>query len=142
MEIRSPANEEEMNKCFRLRWEVLRRAWGQPVGSERDNTEETSFHMMVIDKGNVLATGRAHFNTPEEAQVRWMAVDAGQQGKGLGGKVLKSLEQLVKEKGATRVVLNSRSNAIPFYTAHGYRITGEGPLMFGSIVHVRMEKEL
>src|SRR5687768_7799827 len=124
MEIRPPQNEEELRKCFRLRWEILRKPWDQPRGTETDELEHEALHIMVIDDGKVLATGRAHFINPELAQVRYMAVASAEQGKGLGGKLLQALENEVRKKGGIRIMLNSRSNAIDFYSSHGYRVTG------------------
>ena len=44
-----PQTPEEFKQYFSLRYEILRKPWGQPKGSERDEGEETSIHRMIID---------------------------------------------------------------------------------------------
>ena len=139
----APVSEADWIKYFDLRWRVLRAPWNQPRGSERDDCEDTSIHLMVCDASRTpLAIGRAHFNSQTEAQVRYMAVEPALAGRGLGGRVLAGLEKRAQAQGATRVVLNARKPAIPFYLKHGYTIVGPADTLFGTIEHVRMEKVL
>src|SRR5437764_2153978 len=82
----SPQSQGEWDGYFDLRWRVLRAPWQQPRGSEKDDIEAESQHLMIAGKDSrPLAIGRLHFNTPAEAQVRFMAVDPSAQGHGLGG---------------------------------------------------------
>ena len=69
-----------------------------------------------------------------------MAVEPAFAGRGFGGRVLVGLEKRAQAQGATRVVLNARKPAIPFYLKHGYTIVGPADTLFGTIEHVRMEK--
>ena len=64
-----PQTPEEFKQYYSLRYEILRKPWGQPKGSERDEGEEASIHRMIIDKktGNVLAGGRLQINFREKA---------------------------------------------------------------------------
>ena len=84
MKIIEPTTSREFKKYYNLRYEVLRKPWLQPKGSERDEAEGTSLHRMIIDKPNrkAIAVGRLQFNTIEEAQIRYMAVSDDYQGKG------------------------------------------------------------
>lgn len=142
MEIRSPKTKKESEKYYDLRWRILRAPWNQTRGTEKDDLEDKSIHMMVYDNGKVLSVGRAHFNSSQEAQIRYMATEEGYRGKGLGGKVLEELEKRIKEKKAKYIILNARENAIPFYEKHCYHIIGEAPTMFGVIKHKKMRKDL
>jgi len=73
---RSPQTPAEWENYFDLRWRVLRAPWNQPRGSEKDNRETDSEHFMIVGPhSSALAVSRLHFNTPAEAQVRYMAVD-------------------------------------------------------------------
>lgn len=138
-----PTSDAEWDKYFDLRWRVLRSPWMQPRGSERDDREDDSIHLMISDAaGAAVAVGRAHFISATDAQIRYMAVDPGCTGRGLGGRVLSELEKHVKSRGATRIVLNARSQAIPFYLKHHYVKVGPADTLFGVIEHVRMEKRL
>ena len=143
LELRSPRSPVEWDRYYDLRWRVLRAPWDQPPGSERDDREDDSRHLALWDAaGAPLAVGRIHLNTPTEAQVRYMAVEPGFDGRGFGGRILAGLESAGSELGASRVVLNARELARRFYERHGYTAVGPADTMFGSVVHYRMEKQL
>jgi predicted GNAT family N-acyltransferase len=145
-QIRSPQNDAEYAQYFELRWQVLRAPWGQPPGSERDEFDaadrDAEHALLLADSGAAVAAGRLHFNSTDEAQIRYMAVSESARGQGLGRRIVDYLEAKARDRGAKRVVLNARDAVAAFYKRLGYRIVGEGPLMFGSIRHVQMEKVL
>ncbi len=144
VKIIEPTTSEEFKKYYNLRYEVLRKPWGQPPGSERDEREETSIHRMIIDNktGNALAVGRLQFNSEVEAQIRYMAVVDNLQGKGLGSQIILALEDVARLKGIQRIILSARENALQFYKSNGYEIVKKTHLLFGEIQHWLMEKEL
>ena len=144
MKIIEPTTSEEFKKYYNLRYEVLRKPWGQPLGSERDEREETSIHRMIIDKktGNALAVGRLQFNSTHEAQIRYMAVADEFQGKGLGSQITSALEDVAQGKGIQHIILSARENALQFYKNNGYEIMEKTHLLFGEIQHWLMRKEL
>ena len=135
---------EEFKKYYNLRYEVLRKPWFQPKGSERDEEEETSLHRMIIDEpnGKAVAVGRLQFNTIEEAQIRYMAVSDDYQGMGYGSKIVNFLDNIAREKGSRKIILQSRENAVKFYEKNGYKIIEKSYLLFDEIQHWLMEKEL
>jgi len=141
--VHAPLTPDAFRRMYRLRWEVLRKPWDQPEGSERDPLDATAIHALVTgDGGEALAVGRIHFNTPEEAQIRYMAVHPGHRGSGLGRLVLEYLEDHARRGGAAVIVLEARENAVPFYERNGYAVTEKTFLLFGDIQHYRMRKEL
>ena len=144
MKIIEPNSSAEFEQYYNLRYEVLRKPWGQPPGSERDEEEETSIHRMIIDKktGNALAVGRLQFNSTHEAQIRYMAVANEFQGKGLGSQIISALEDVAQGKGIQRIILSARGNALQFYKNNGYEIVIKTHLLFGQIQHWLMGKEL
>lgn len=132
-------NREE--DYFSLRWEVLRKPWGQPKGTERDDLENSSLHRMILnEKGDVIATGRLQLNDPREAQIRYMAVHHDFRGMNLGKMLIQELESLASDAGAEKLILQARENAVPFYTACGYTVISETFLLYDSIQHYLMEK--
>lgn len=143
LQLRAPACADEWDQYFDLRWRVLRAPWEQPRGSERDALEADCTHLGVWDQnGRPIAVGRLHFNTPSEAQVRFMAVQPGSEGTGFGGRILAGLEAAARERGARRIVLNAREGARGFYERHGYAAIGPAETMFGQIAHTQMAKTL
>ena len=144
VKIIEPKSSAEFIIYYNLRYEVLRKPWLQPKGSERDEKEETSLHRMIIDEpnGKAVAVGRLQFNTIEEAQIRYMAVSDDYQGKGYGRKMVKALENIAREKGTRHIILQARENALKFYKKNGYKIIEKSYLLFDEIQHWLMEKEL
>jgi len=54
---------------------LLRAPWNQPEGSEVDDIEDQSFHLMAVDDNNeVIAVARLQFNSPTEEPLRYLAV--------------------------------------------------------------------
>src|SRR5436190_7709138 len=114
--LRSPTSPSDWETYFDLRWRLLRQPWGQPRGSERDPLENSAFHLLLLDvTGNAVGCGRLHFNAPEEAQVRYMAVAEEVRGRNYGSRILEGLEAEARNRGAHKIVLNSRENARDFY---------------------------
>lgn len=141
MEIREPKTSEEIDRYYELRWRVLRQPLGMPRGSEKDELESVSTHMIAVDKGHVVGVGRMHFNSRREAQVRYMAVDDSWKGKGAGKGILDVLEGVAAKGGAEKIVLNSRHNATSFYRKCGYHNVGKMFEYIG-IAHQKMFKTL
>jgi predicted GNAT family N-acyltransferase len=139
--LRSLAFPSDWDIYFDLRWRILRAPWDQPRGSERDSAEGSAFHLLLLDPaGKAVACGRLHLNNPDEAQVRYMAVDEHARGRGYGGRILKALEAEARPRKARKIVLNARENVVQFYLRHGYAVTGQAETLFGVIHHSRMEK--
>ncbi len=141
--IREPQSIEEMELVFDLRWRVLRAPWHQPRGSERDSLEDRSRHVLAVSlEGRLCGVGRVHWNSPDEAQIRYMAVDPVDAGKDVGSRILLALEAIAREGGALRMVLNARQTAVSFYSKWAYADIAEAETLFGCVPHRRMEKRL
>jgi GNAT superfamily N-acetyltransferase len=141
--LSEPSSEADWKRYFDLRWRVLRAPWDQPRGSERDECEDKSIHLMICNRTRIpLAIGRVHFISGTEAQIRFMAVEPDFAGRGFGSRILAELEERARSRGATGIVLNARREAEPFYLKHGYVVAGPAHTLFGAIEHVRMEKIL
>ena len=144
LKICSPKSSKDFDKYYQLRYEILRKPWNQPIGSERDRDENNSIHRMIVDDqtGKVLAVGRLHFNSDNEAQIRYMAVLNKFQGQGLGTKMIAELEEISKKNNIRWIILQSRRNAIQFYKNNGYKIERKTHLLFDEIQHWLMRKKL
>jgi len=140
--IREAQTEKEFNRYYELRWEVLRRPWNQPKGSEKDEYEDKATHIIACINNKIVGVGRVHFSSEKETQIRYMAVKARYQRKGIGSLILKELERIAIEKGADHIVLNARENVTDFYKLRGYEILEKAHSLFGSIPHWKMRKKL
>ena len=110
--------------------------------SLEDDLEDSSYHLMGIDdENNVIASGRVHFNDNNQAQIRYMAVKDRYKRKGIGSEIVTKLEDYASSKGAKKMVLNARENALSFYLSLGY--SEKGPYQSDTgIPHSKMEKDL
>ena len=141
--IKQPETEKEFEAYYDLRWCILRRPWQQPKGSEKDELENESFHVMACDENsNVVAVGRLHFNNKKEARIRYMAVDSEHLEKSIGALILEALEEKAKQECCKTIVLDARENAVGFYQKKGYELLEKSHLLFDSIQHYRMHKYL
>lgn len=142
IETRSPANSQEWQRYYELRWRILRAPW-QSDGPDRDETDDTSTHRMVCQPdGAVVAVGRLHKVDDTTAQIRFMAVDSGEQRRGYGSLLLESLEQAATDMHLHTVILQAREAAVPFYKHHGFSVVEKTFLLFDEIQHYLMRKEL
>jgi len=142
IKIREPVTKEEFERYYNLRWRILRQPWNQPVSSEKDDKEDQSIHIVACIDDEIVGCGRGHFNSQTEAQIRYMAVEKGFQGEGIGTQILKALEKKLTKKGAKSIILNARKNAVLFYQKLGYEIVEKSQTMFGEIEHFKMKKEI
>ena len=140
--IRPPESKEEWKNYFIFRWELLRKPLGMSMESLEDDLEDSSYHLMGIDdENNVIASGRVHFNDNNQAQIRYMAVKDSYKRKGIGSEIVTKLEDYASSKGAKKMVLNARENALSFYLSLGY--SEKGPYQSDTgIPHSKMEKDL
>ena len=144
MKIIEPNSSAEFEQYYNLRYEVLRKPWLQPKGSEKDEVDKSSIHRMIIDESNgkAVAVGRLQFNTSEEAQIRYMAVSDNYQLKGYGNIIVKTLEDIALNKGIRNIILQARENALKFYWKNGYEIIEKSYLLFDEIQHWLMVKKI
>ena len=140
--FKSPDNKEEFDKYDLFRWKILRQPIGKSVESLKDEHENNSFHLIgVIDK-KIVACGRLHLNSPDEAQIRYMAVDDYHRGKGIGKQVVEELESYAKLKKVNSIILNARDHAIRFYEKSGYEVVGPYKGSDTEIPHSKMIKKI
>lgn len=141
--VRKPQSPEDFEAYYLLRYEVLRKPWAQPPGSEKDDNEEESVHAMACNQnGDVLGVCRLQMNSKEEAQLRFMGVKANTQGTGVGRKLIHFMEEEARQMGASYIILQARENAVPFYEKCGYKVIEKTFLMWGEIQHYLMKKSI
>ena len=141
--IKSPRTNIELQQYYDLRWRILRAPWQQPRGSERDEYETMAIHAIATDNtDNVIGVARLHQTDNTSAQIRYMAVEASSQKRGVGKALLHYLEEQARTLGVRQINLNARENCVGFYIRQGYHITGPGPVLYGEIKHQMMQKPL
>ena len=140
--IITPATEFEISKYYEIRFLELRKPWEQPVGSEKDSTEDKCVHRMIMCNDNYIGVGRLQDNGKEQAQIRYMAIKNEYQNQGFGKLLIFDLEKIAKERGAKEIILQSREIAVKFYQKLGYITEKKTYLLFNDIQHFLMKKIL
>jgi len=140
--ISSPRTSEEFEKYFELRYNILRKPWNEPKGSERDDQEDASFHASAILNDEIIGACRLQFIDLQTAQIRYMCTQIEYQGKGVGKKLVDYVEDYAISKNVKKIILHARENAVEFYIKCGYTTISTSYLLFGSIQHFLMEKQL
>ncbi len=140
--FKSPDNKEEFDNYDLFRWKILRQPIGKSVESLKDEYENSSFHLIGLIDKKIVACGRLHLNSPDEAQIRYMAVDDYHRGKGIGKQVVEELESYAKLKKVDSIILNARDHAIRFYEKSGYEVVGPYKGSDTGIPHSKMIKKI
>lgn len=108
-----------------LRDAVLRKPLGLAFSLEELEAERDSHHLAFF-QGNDLAgclVLRPAGNG--DIQMRQVAVDPGQRGRGIGTALVNRSEKLALELGYQRMILHAREPAVPFYERLGYCKMGD-----------------
>ena len=140
--FKSPSSSEEFKEYDLFRWEILRKPLGKSIKSLKDEYEDSSYHLIGVIDNKIIACGRLHFNSDNEAQIRYMAIDENFQRKGIGVKIIELLEAEAKKKQINKIVLNARNHVIEFYAKSGYKAVRKYEGSVTGIPHTTMEKIL
>ena len=104
-----------------------------------DKFEAKGVHLICLDNNKVIGTGRLNFEE-NECVISQIAIDKNFQYKGIGGKLLNKLIAYSKERTNSRITLNARETAIPFYEKFNFIIIGDKyPSKKTTIIHQKME---
>ena len=143
--IKSPITKKELNAYFKFRWRQLRKPLDEPEGSEKDELESSSHHVMLVnDDDCVMGVGRIHFvfnKSDKKAQIRYMAIDKKIQNRGYGSKILLELEKFAENNDVSNIFLHAREEALDFYLKNNYKKIQKSHLLFNKIQHWLMEKK-
>ena len=112
--FKTPSSSKEFEEYDLFRWEILRKPIGKSIESLKDKYEDSSYHLIGVIDNKIIACGRLHFNSDNEAQIRYMAIDEHYQRRGIGVKVIELLEAEAKKKQINKIVLNSSNHGIKF----------------------------
>lgn len=123
--LRVPQTEEELERYYQFRWEMLRKPLHQPKGSERDAWDAMAHHQMVVDEqGNLVAVGRLYINADNEASIRFIRSPgrAGQRVRHADGDDHRSV---ARQEGVKRVTCSAREDAVEFSPSWDSLIRGD-----------------
>ena len=141
LEIRTP-HDHEWDAYYDMRYRVLREPLNQARGSERNDGDATEIHFALYEDNNLVAIARLDQQDDTTTQVRFVAVETSEQGKGYGRLIMEATEHHATEKGNTKMILHARDYAVDFYLRLGYKLIQPSHKLFGVLQHFLMEKSL
>ena len=107
---------------WRLRKAVLYP--NEPLYAMEMEEDNHGYHFGAFEDNDLIAVVSL-FQKSNDFQFRKFAVAEGNQGKGVGGKLLQYITDFSVNEGGTRLWCNARISAIGFYFKAGFLQTGE-----------------
>ena len=142
IEIREPQTDAEWNDYFDLRYRILRAPLNQALGSEKNDGDASGLHFALYENKILKAIARLDLAEVQVAQVRFVAVEESEHGKGFGKAIMFAAEQTAKDRKDSKMILQARENAVDFYLKLDYRLVKKTHLLFDQVQHFLMEKTL
>lgn len=134
-------DSEIYQDALAIRYEVFVEEQNVPRDLEVDELETETFHIVLYNKIEKLATARILELENQVYKVQRVAVLKKYRKKGIGKRLIQVIEEKVRERSGQKLTLGSQNTAIPFYEKLGY--TTEGPeFMDAEIPHHTMTKTL
>lgn len=127
--------------AYALRHAVFVVEQGVPVELERDALDDEAFHVVALEGGRCVGTGRLVRQPGGVGRIGRMAVDAASRRAGVGARLLEALEARARAEGLRAVELHAQRYVEAFYRRHGYAPVG-APFEEAGIEHVAMTKPL
>jgi predicted GNAT family N-acyltransferase len=141
IEVRPIGDNLELNEMFYQRWLVLRKPLGMDRGTEKDNYEDTAFHLVAVCNNQIVASARLRELSAELGSIAYVAVLPEFQNQGIGTKLIEKFIETAKQKNLKRLRLRSRISALNFYQKLGFSPEGESFDYLG-IPHIFMHLDI
>ncbi|HPK10341.1 MAG: GNAT family N-acetyltransferase [Saprospiraceae bacterium] len=140
MNIRIDFGSPLYDESLSLRNKVLRIPLGLKFKIKDIATEYDSYHLGYLLEGSLVGI---LILKPElhHVKMRQVAIAPEFQNKGIGKKLVSFAEDYARFIGFTKIELNARDTAIPFYKSLNYKVLGDSFIEVG-IVHSKMIKSL
>jgi predicted GNAT family N-acyltransferase len=143
MNSKKVMNEEELEIAFAIRREIFVKEQGVPLEDEFDQYDKLNGdceHILVHYNEQAVGTGRIRFIDGVGKLERICILESFRK-FGLGKTIIKALEEIAEEQGASQVKLHGQTHAEGFYKKLGYR-TSSDIFIEDGIPHILMLKEI
>ena len=135
--------DENLRVAFAIRKEVFVKEQGVPLEDEFDQFDTLNGlceHILVHYNEQPVGTGRIRF-IDGVGKLERICILEPYRKFGFGKIIIKALEEIAEERGASQVKLHGQTQAEGFYKKLGYR-TSSNIFMEDGIPHILMLKEL
>ena len=117
------AHPQDWEAFHRIRRTVLfeaRGRYGVYDPDHRDDRHPDNHPLLFMEDGEPRGTARVDFLGHGRAGVRLVAIDMGNQGRGLGRKMMALVERYSADRNAMVLEVNSAPEAVGFYERLGW----------------------
>ena len=122
--IKRVQNASEFEAAYSIRFKVFVEEQSVPVELELDEYDQTAIHLLALEDGQAVGCGRLVF-FEEYAKIGRVAVLKENRGNGYAKMICEELVNIARERGATKVILDSQCSAEGFYRRLGFASEGE-----------------
>ena len=135
-------NSPEYHQACQLRYKLFFAEHNLPWNIVLDKNQASYYHAVIVEDC-VVAYGQLVPYPNRIYQICQMVVEPDYQNQNLGRKILSSLIQIAKDRGAIAITLNARLTAVGFYQKLGFKTCGtEFPSTTTGVPHIEMHKKL
>lgn len=131
----------DYQKMVDLRMDILRRPLGLSFSAADLEKEKQDLLIGAFEEDELLACCILTKIAEDTCKLRQMAVRPKIQGTGLGAAMMNYAEQLAKDAGYKKMVMNARKTAKGFYEKLGYEIEGD-EFVEVTLPHFYMQKNI
>jgi predicted GNAT family N-acyltransferase len=146
--IQPVKGEGELMQALAIREVVFIEEQSVPEDIERDDEDAQAYHLLAIDKGHAIGTGRlVALKAPPEGETgSWgrvgrMAVLQAYRRSGVGTRLLGAFEDEARKRGMAGIMLHAQLSAMDFYKRHGYQPHG-AVFEEAGMPHLEMKRRL
>ena len=132
----------ELVQAQQIRHQVFVEEQGIPAELEYDEADRTATHVLAYQDEHAVATGRLLISVDGLGILGRIAVIASERGQGIGGQVVRQLEQCAVAADVQRLILHPHAYLEKFYTDLGYQTVAGGESTVGAHRLILMEKWL
>lgn len=113
----------------------------QGFTEEFDSADFTAIHLVGFIDDKAVATSRVIKLNESDFMIGRIAVLKSHRKSGLGAEIVRSAEDVIRERGGRISFIHAQMQAVPFYERIGYTLTGETDVEEGC-PHAMMSKQL
>lgn len=131
----------DYKKMIALRMEILRKPLGLTFSEADLDKEKDDILIGAFEEEDIMACCILTKVGEDTCKLRQMAVRPKMQGTGLGAAMMNYAEQLAKDAGFKKMVMNARKTAKGFYEKLGYETKGD-EFVEVTLPHFYMQKNI
>jgi predicted GNAT family N-acyltransferase len=131
----------DYKKMVDLRMDILRRPLGLSFSAADIEQEKNDLLIGAFEEDELLACCILTKIGEDTCKLRQMAVKPKIQGTGLGAAMMNYAEQMAKDAGFKKMVMNARKTALGFYEKLGYETKGD-EFVEVTLPHFYMQKNI